>query len=193
MLLTDIINKIKYCKRADRSGPDTPVTHWKLHFQKSMLRLCQRKFKKFSSTSAMRPGSYVVGCSTVEIGSRVIIRPGCMFFGETNSLDVSISIEDDVMMGAGVHIYINNHKFDRIDIPFIDQGYYPDQAVRIKKGSWIGANTILLPGVTIGENTVIGAGSIVTKSIPSNVVAAGNPARILKSIVEKDQLLLNKI
>ena len=183
MLLNDLITKIKYARVADRIGPDVPFSHWKLYFKDRMLKLCQRKFKKFSDTAEMRPGSYVVGCSTVEIGERVIIRPGCMFFGETSLLATSICIEDDVMMGAGVHIYINNHKFDRVDIPFIDQGYYPDAAVIIKKGSWIGANVILLPGITIGENTVIGAGSVVTKSIPANVVAVGNPAKVVKSIL----------
>ena len=182
MLLFEIIKKIRYSINADRIGPDVPFTHWRLHFRKSMIKLCKKKFKKFSDSSEIRPGAYVVGCSIIEIGNRVIIRPACMLYGESASLSTSISIEDDVMLGAGVHIYINNHKFDRLDIPFIDQGYYPDEAVTIKKGSWIGANVILLPGVTIGENTVIGAGSVVTKSIPSNVVAAGNPARILKTL-----------
>ena len=180
MLLFEIIKKMRYSISADRIGPDVPFTHWKLHFRKSMIKLCKKKFKKFSDSSEIRSGAYVIGCSKIEIGNRVIIRPACMLFGESATLSTSISIEDDVMLGAGVHIYINNHKFDRQDIPFIDQGYYPDESVIIKKGSWIGANAILLPGITIGENTVIGAGSVVTKSIPSNVVAAGNPARILK-------------
>ncbi|WP_312364794.1 DapH/DapD/GlmU-related protein [Sphingobacterium sp.] len=98
-------------------------------------------------------------------------------------MKLSIVIEDDVMIGSGVHIYVNNHKFDDITIPIIDQGYYPDLPVILKKGCWIGANTIILPGVTIGENSVVGAGSVVTKSIPKNVVAVGNPAKVLKSIL----------
>ena len=52
---------------------------------------------------------------------------------------------------------------------------------------WIGAGAILLPGVTIGDNSVIGAGSIVTKDIPANVVAVGNPCRVLREIGEKDE------
>ena len=106
-----------------------------------------------------------------------------MLFGETNDpMDVSITIEDDVMMGSGVHIYVNNHKFDQKDIPLIDQGYYPDQPVVLKNGCWIGANAIILPGVIIGRNSVIGAGSIVTKSVPDGVVAVGSPAKIIKYI-----------
>jgi acetyltransferase-like isoleucine patch superfamily enzyme len=147
-----------------------------------MLFLCKKKFKRFPNTAQFRPGAYAIGCSKIEIGNRVIVRPGCMFFGESNSLATSILIEDDVMMGSGVHIYINNHRFDRMDIPFIDQGHYPAKPVILRKGCWIGANVIILPGVEIGENSVVGAGSVVTKSFPKGVVVAGNPAKFIKAI-----------
>jgi acetyltransferase-like isoleucine patch superfamily enzyme len=147
-----------------------------------MLKLCKSKFQEFADSAEFRPGAYAVGCSKIKIGNRVIIRPGVMLFAESNSLDNAITIEDDVMMGCGVHIYTNNHKFDNPDIPLIDQGYYPDEAVILKKGCWIGANAIILPGVSIGENSVVGAGSVVTKSVPDKVVAVGNPAKIIKKI-----------
>jgi acetyltransferase-like isoleucine patch superfamily enzyme len=182
MLAVDLYNKIKFDLKADRIGPDIPFTHWKLYFQKSMMKLCKKKFQYFANTAQVRPGSYFVGCSKIRIGERVIIRPGCRFFGESSTLESSIVIEDNVMLGSAVSIYINNHRFDQLDIPFIDQGHYPAEAVILKKGCWIGANAVLLPGVTVGENTVIGAGSIVTKSIPANVVAAGNPAKVIKNI-----------
>lgn len=182
MLLLDIIDKIKYNKNADRIGPDLPFTHWKLYYTKQMLKLCKKKFKRFAETAQFRPGAYAVGCSKIMIGDRVVIRPGVMLFGESESLETSIIIEDNVMMGCGVHIYINNHKFDDPNIPLIDQGYYPDECVTLKNGCWIGANAILLPGVTIGKNSVVGAGSIVTKSIPDGVVAVGSPAKIIKHL-----------
>ncbi|MGL2988127.1 acyltransferase [Flavobacterium sp. RSSA_27] len=182
MLIIDLIKKIKYNLTADRIGPDHPFTHWQLYFKKEMITLCKKKFKHFADTADFRPGAYAVGCSNIEIGHRVVIRPGVMLFGESEILKTSIIIEDNVMMGCGVHIYINNHKFDRFDIPLIDQGYYPDEMVILKKGCWIGANAIILPGVTIGRNSVVGAGSIVTKSVPEGVVVAGNPARIIKEI-----------
>jgi acetyltransferase-like isoleucine patch superfamily enzyme len=150
-----------------------------------MLKLCKRKFKEFADSAEFRPGAYAVGCSKIKIGKRVVIRPGIMLFAVSDTLDTAITIEDDVMMGCGVHIYTNNHKFDDPDIPLIDQGYYPDEAVVLKKGCWIGANAIILPGVIIGENSVVGAGSVVTKSIPDKVVAVGNPARVIKSIQNK--------
>lgn len=183
MLIIDIYNKIKFCLNTDRIGPDIPFTHWKLHYNKQMLKLCKKKFRKFSDTAQFRAGAYAVGCSKIEIGNRVIIRPEVMLFGETViDMDCSIKIDDDVMMGAGVQIYVNNHKFDRTDISLIDQGYYPDLAVHLKKGCWIGAKSIILPGVTIGQNSVVGAGSVVTKSIPDGVVAVGNPARVIRNI-----------
>jgi acetyltransferase-like isoleucine patch superfamily enzyme len=182
MILFEIIKKVKFSIAADRIGPDLPFTHWRLYFPSLMTRLCERKFKKFSPSSEIRPGVYIVGCSNIEIGRRVVIRPGSMLFGESNSLISSIIIEDDVMLGSGVHIYINNHKFESVDLPFIDQGYYADEQVLVKRGSWIGANVIILPGVTIGINTVVGAGSVVTKSLPDNVLAVGNPAMVIRSL-----------
>lgn len=181
-MLFQLINKFKFDNGADRIGPDMPFTHWKLYLKMEMLSLCKRKFKKFSNTSQFRPGAYAVGCSKIEIGNRVVIRPGCKLFGESNTLETSISIEDDVIMGSGIHIYITNHSFNRLDIPIIDQGYNTDKPVILRRGCWIGSNCIILPGVEIGENTVIGAGSIVTKSFPKGIVAAGNPARIIKVI-----------
>ena len=183
MLLKEVVKKYRYCKNADRIGPDLPFTHWRLHFQKTMLDLCKNKFKFFADSAQFRAGAYAIGCSKISIGERVVIRPQTMLFGETViDLDCSILIEDDVMMGSGVHIYVNNHKFDNPNIPLIDQGYYPDEQVVLKKGCWIGANAIILPGVTIGVNAVVGAGSIVTKSIPDRTVAVGSPAKVIKII-----------
>lgn len=182
MLIIRIIKKIRYDFRADRIGPDLPFTHWRLYFRKEMQVFCKKKFKRFPKTADFRPGAYAVGCSQIQIGERVVIRPGVKMFGESDILKTSINIEDDVMMGCGVHFYVNNHKFDRLDIPLIDQGYYPPKMIVLKQGCWIGANSILLPGVTVGKNSVVGAGSIVTKSIPDGVVAAGNPAKIIRKI-----------
>ena len=180
MLLKDILRKRHFDISSDRIGPDIPFTHWRLYFKLLMLRLCKKKFKYFSDSSEFRPGAYAISCSKISIGKRVVIRPGSMLFADSRVNGASITIEDDVLVGSGVHFYTGNHAFDNIEIPIIDQGHRESKGVLIKKGSWIGANAIILPGVTIGENTVIGAGSIVTKSIPSKVVAAGNPAKIIK-------------
>lgn len=183
MLIRDVINKYRYNKQADRIGPDMIFTHWRLYFKTTMLKMCKQKFQYFSDTADFRAGAYAVGCSKIRIGSRVTIRPNTMLFGEAlTGLDCSIIIEDDVLIGSGVHIYVSNHRFDNPNVVIIDQGHYIEEQVILKKGCWIGANVTILPGVTIGENSVIGAGSVVTKSIPDRVVAVGVPAKVIKEI-----------
>jgi len=157
-------------------------THWRLYLKSTMLKLCMKKFKYFSETAEFRPGAYAVGCSKISIGKRVVIRPGTMLHADTRENGAGIIIADDVLMGSGIHIYVDTHKLDDPDAPLIDQGYYDSREVVLKKGSWIGANAIILPGVTVGENAVVGAGSIVTKDIPARAVAVGNPAKVVRVI-----------
>ena len=102
-----------------------------------------------------------------------------MIFGD--SIEEPIIIEDDVLLGAGVHIYSDNHLFENPEIKIKDQGYIRKK-VLIKEGAWIGSNVIILPGVTIGEHAVVGAGSVVTKDIPSFTLYAGNPAKMIRKI-----------
>lgn len=179
MLLKEIYKKIVFCNGADRIGPDMPFSHWKLHFRSSMLKLCRNKFKYFGTGADFRAGAYAVHCSNISIGKNVVVRPSTMMFADEFA---QIIIGDNVMMGAGVHFYVNNHKFDRRDIPLIEQGYYPSEDIVIKDGAWIGANAIILPGVTIGINAVIGAGSVVTKSIPDYSIAVGVPVKVISMI-----------
>lgn len=181
-MLVEIIKRFRFYARADRVGPDIPLTHWRLHFNSTMRKLCERKFARFGVDASFRPGAYAIGCSKIEIGRRVVIRPGTMLFADSSTEDASIIIEDDVLVGSSVHIYTGNHRFDDTSKPIIDQGHYPSKKVCLRKGCWIGANVTILPGVEIGQNSVIGAGSIVSKSIPSKVVAIGNPARIIKNL-----------
>lgn len=179
MLLLDIYKKYKFCKQADRIGPDIPFTHWRLHFKSSMIKLCKNKFMYFGENAEFRAGAYAVWCSQISIGKNVVIRPNTILMPDEFA---QIIIEDNVMIGMGVHFYVNNHKFERRDIPLVEQGYYPSKGIVVKEGAWIGANSTILPGVTIGQNSVIGAGSVVTKSVPDYCVAVGNPANVIKQI-----------
>lgn len=90
-----------------------------------------------------------------------------------------IVIEDGVMMGPEVGLFTVNHEPDNIRVVMT-------KPIQIKKNAWIGARVNILPGVTIGENAIVGTGSIVTKDIPDNAVAVGNPARVVKMIEKKD-------
>ena len=89
-------------------------------------------------------------------------------------------IGNHVMMGPNVSIFTKNHAFDRTDIPMDSQGMSNEKPVIIEDDVWIGANVIILPGVTVSRGAVIGAGAVVTKNIPEYAVVGGNPARVLK-------------
>ena len=98
--------------------------------------------------------------------------------------DTHIYIGDYVMIGPNVTIATAGHPIDPSLRKKVAQFNIP---VNIAANVWIGANSVILPGVSIGENTVIGAGSVVTKDIPANVVAVGNPCRVLREINEHDK------
>jgi len=181
-MILELYKTVKFWIKADRIGPDIPISHWKLFFKPTMLRLCKAKFNYFHHTAYFRPGAYAVNCTNISIGKNVVIRPGTMLFSDDNQNGVKIIIEDNVLIGSCVHIYVDNHRFDNPEIPIITQGYYKSKGVTLKRGCWIGAYSILLPGVEVGENSVVGAGSVVTKSMPSRVLFAGNPAKILRKI-----------
>lgn len=184
-MIAEILAKYRFDKNSDRIGPDCPFTHWKLYFKSSMVALCQQKFAHFGANAEFRAGAYAICCSKISLGDNVIIRPGTMLFADPREGESgSITIEDNVMLGSGVHIYVHNHRYDDPNIPIIAQGHYSSQSITLKKGCWIGANAILLPGVTIGENSVIGAGSVVTSDIPPFSIAVGSPARVIKKTTE---------
>ena len=98
--------------------------------------------------------------------------------------DGHIYIGDRVMIGPNVTIATANHP---INAELRLKALQYNRDVHIEENVWIGANVVVVPGVTIGKNSVIGAGSVVTKDIPANVVAVGNPCKILREIGEKDR------
>lgn len=98
--------------------------------------------------------------------------------------DTHIYVGDYTMFGPNVTVASAGHPI----LPELrEKGYQYNAPVRIGTNCWIGAGAIIVPGITIGDNTVIGAGSVVTKDIPSNVVAVGNPCRVLREIGERDK------
>ena len=98
--------------------------------------------------------------------------------------DTHIYVGDNTMIGPNVTIATAGHPI----LPELRlKAYQYNAAVRIGKNCWLGAGVIVRPGVSIGDNSVIGAGSIVTKDVPSNVVAVGNPCRVLRPINERDK------
>ena len=98
--------------------------------------------------------------------------------------DGHVYIGDKVMIGPNVTIATANHP---IDSTLREKGLQYNKDVYIGENTWIGAGVIIVPGIRIGKNTVIGAGSIVTKDIPDNVIAVGNPCRVLREVGEHDK------
>lgn len=97
--------------------------------------------------------------------------------------DTHIYVGDYTMIGPNVTIATAGHPI----CPELRQkGYQYNMPVHVGKNCWLGAGVIIVPGVTIGDNTVIGAGSIVTKDIPGGVVAVGNPCKVLREVNEHD-------
>jgi acetyltransferase-like isoleucine patch superfamily enzyme len=93
-----------------------------------------------------------------------------------------ITIGNDSLIGAYCYIITGNHRFTAPDLPVRMQGY-DGAPITIGRNVWLGAHGIVLPGVTIGDNAVVGAGSVVTTSIPEAEIWAGVPARRIRSIL----------
>ena len=99
--------------------------------------------------------------------------------GQHCLIHAGVSIGSNVIMGPSVKIYTRNHNFARKDIPIANQGKLTKPTV-IGDDVWIGANVIILPGVSVGKGCVLGAGSVISKDIPEYAVVVGNPAKIIK-------------
>ena len=119
------------------------------------------------------------------VGDNVIININCTFV-DCNK----ITIGNNVLIASNVQIYTATHPVNAGErlvqnwIPKSNHAFFNDYAlpVTIEDNVWIGGGAIILPGVTIGKNTVIGAGSVVTKSIPADSLAVGNPCRIIRKL-----------
>lgn len=119
------------------------------------------------------------GGKNLHFGNRVYAN-----FNLTVVDDGEIFVGDKVMFGPNVTIATANHP---IEPSLREDCMQYNKPVHIGENVWVGAGTVIVPGVTIGKNSVIGAGSVVVKDIPENVVAVGNPCRVLREIGEHDR------
>ena len=104
-------------------------------------------------------------------------------FNLTCVVDTHIYVGDNTMFGPNCVLATAGHP---INPELREKGYQYNMPIHIGKNCWLGAGVIVLPGITIGDNSVIGAGSVVTKDIPSNVIAFGNPCKVIREINEHD-------
>ena len=120
------------------------------------------------------PPFYTDCGKNIHLGKGVFINAGCKFQDQGG-----IWIGDGALIGHNTVLATLNHGL----LPEERHDLIP-KPIRIGKNVWIGSNSTILPGVTIGENAVIGAGSVVTKDIPANMIAVGTPAKVIKSIFD---------
>ena len=124
----------------------------------------------------------------VNIEKNAYFTPG-LTLGDNSGVGINcevygpVIIGNDVMMGPEVVIYTSGHKYDRTDVPMMEQGSTEPEPVVIGNDVWIGRRAMIMPGVRIGDGCVIGAGAVVTKDIPSYSVVGGVPAKVLKKRV----------
>ena len=117
--------------------------------------------------------------SHIEVGENFFANYNCTI------LDVApVKIGDNVLFGPNVSLYTAGHPLHPVSR---NSAYEYGISITIGDNVWLGGNVVVTPGVHIGNNVVIGAGSVVTKDIPDNMVAAGNPCRIIREITEEDK------
>ena len=147
------------CFRINHTNPTTPECQ----------KLIQELFNNtLGENTVIHPPIFTILADKVKIGKNVTILNGfqCMSAG-------GLTIEDNTMISLNCTVATNNHDmYDRYVITC--------KPVHIKRNVWIGVNVTVLPGVTIGENAVVGAGAVVTKDVPDNAVVVGNPARVIR-------------
>lgn len=147
--------------------------------------LLQQLFEKVGTNVNVDTPFYCDYGKHIAVGNNVIIGINCTFV-DCNK----IRIGNNVLIASNVQIYTATHPVSQTErlvenwdadsgVPYFRTFALP---VTIEDNVWIGGGAIILPGVTIGKNTVIGAGSVVTKSIPANVVAVGNPCRVIREM-----------
>ena len=136
--------------------------------------ILQNIFGKFGQNSLIEPPFHCVYGQNIEIGENVYLNFQCVI------LDCNkVRIGDHTMIGPNVQIYTAAHDLQaetRI------QGWEVAKPITIAERVWIGGGAILLPGVSIGRNAVVGAGAVVTHDVPANTIVVGNPARVIREI-----------
>ena len=177
-----IIDEEKRCRRDDanfKAVEDEMIRCHELSLKLSNMKPTDLGFKDLldelfgCDTTGLTIVSpfYCDQAKRIKFGKNIVINAHCKILPIGG-----LEIEDDVLIGPDVKIATVNHDYiDRCNS-------YNFGKVIIKKNVWIGMGAIITPGVTIGENSVVAAGSVVTKDVPSNVVVGGNPAKIIKKL-----------
>ncbi len=142
-------------------------------------QLLQQLFKKIGRNVWIEPDFRCEFGTNITIDDGVYINFGCII------LDCAeVTIGSHTLLGPNVGLYAANHSIDATERI---NGGCQGKPIHIGKNVWLGGDVKVVPGVSIGDNTIIGTGSIVTKDIPSNVIAVGNPCHVIREITNEDR------
>jgi acetyltransferase-like isoleucine patch superfamily enzyme len=133
--------------------------------------------RKVDDNFRLIPPFYTAYGLEIRVGNRVFINQNCTLYDFA-----AISIGDDVLIGPNVSIIAEGHPV----APYHRRAYVVGKPIIIEKNVWIAAGATIIGGVTVGENSVVAAGAVVTKNIPPNTLVGGNPARVIRSIEEDE-------
>ncbi len=156
-----------------RRLPDIPMPGARIG-QFIRVWLARRVFKKCGHNVRVHAGADFGTGAGIELGHNSAIAKNCWIANDT-------IIGNNVMMAPNVTILSASHEFSDTTRPMIEQGSRTRRPVVIGNDVWIGTRVIILPGVHVGDHSILGAGSVVTKDVPDYAVVGGNPARIIKS------------
>lgn len=137
-------------------------------------KLIQHLFGKMGKQSRIEPPFYCDYGSNISIGDRVFFNFNCTILDPAK-----VVIGDRCLFGPNVQIYTVSHPLDHVERA---KGTETAHEIHISDDVWIGGAAIVLPGISIGTGSVIGAGSVVTKNIPEKVFAAGNPCKVIRDL-----------
>jgi acetyltransferase-like isoleucine patch superfamily enzyme len=131
--------------------------------------------KQVDDSFSLIPPFYTTGGVGITVGRNVFINQNCTFY-DLGGIDIA----DDVMIGPNVSIITSGHPLQ----PSKRHAGVTAKPIAIERNVWIAAGAIILAGVTIGENSVVAAGAVVTRSVPPNTMVGGNPARVIRVIAD---------
>ncbi len=152
--------------------------HMKPSRYEERMKLMYGLFGKAGKNMRIEPNIQISFGYNLEAGDNLFINHDCVFLDPGK-----ITFGDNVYIGPQCGFYTAHHN---IHSHWRNLGYEYAYPITVGDNVWIGGGTFVAPGVSIGSNVVIGAGSVVVKDIPDNVVAAGNPCRVLRPITEED-------
>ena len=129
--------------------------------------------KKVDDSFTLIPPFYTTGGAEIRVGRNVFINQNCTFY-DLGGLDIA----DDVMIGPNVSLITSGHPIE----PSQRRDFVVARPIVIERNVWIAAGATIIGGVSVGENSVVAAGAVVTRDVPPNALAGGNPARVIRLI-----------